>query len=118
MISGTLRHEGAVVAEVQEPLARAFGQVEHQAIVPPGIRMGDCRPGEPPVCGPPAPRPASRAAELRTAAAWDSPSSSPPAAAVRGLGPRGRARHATGRSGAGRGGESDHVAAERGGSMR
>ena len=38
-----------------------------------------CRPGEPPVCGPPAPRPASRAAEPRTAAAWDSPSSSPPA---------------------------------------
>ena len=31
MISGTLRHEGAVVAEDQEPLARAFGQVEHQA---------------------------------------------------------------------------------------
>ena len=27
----TLRHEGAVVAEDQEPLARAFGQVEHQA---------------------------------------------------------------------------------------
>ena len=27
MISGTLRHEGAVVAEDQEPLARAFGQV-------------------------------------------------------------------------------------------
>ena len=51
MISGTLRHEGAVVAEDQEPLARAFGQVEHQVIVPPGIRMGDCRPGEPPVCG-------------------------------------------------------------------
>ena len=42
MISGTLRHEGAVVAEDQEPLVRAFGQVEHQAIVPPGIRMGDC----------------------------------------------------------------------------
>ena len=35
MISGTLRHEGAVVAENQEPLAPAFGQVEHQAIVPP-----------------------------------------------------------------------------------
>ena len=28
MISGTLRHEGAVVAEDQEPLAWAFGQVE------------------------------------------------------------------------------------------
>ena len=41
-----------------------------------------------------------------------------PDAAVRGLGPSGRARHATGRCGAGRGGESDHVAAERGGSMR
>ena len=34
VISGTLRHEGAVVAEDQEPLARAFGQVEHQVIVP------------------------------------------------------------------------------------
>ena len=33
VISGTLRHEGAVVAEDQEPLAWAFGQVE-----PPGDR--------------------------------------------------------------------------------
>ena len=43
----TGRHEGAMVAEDQEPRLQ--------------------------------PRPASRAAELRTAAAWDSPSSSPPA---------------------------------------
>ena len=37
-ISGTLRHEGAVVAEDQELLARAFGQVEHQAIARPRTR--------------------------------------------------------------------------------
>ena len=30
-----------MIAEDQEPLARALGHVEHQAIVPPGIRMGD-----------------------------------------------------------------------------
>ena len=30
-----------VVAEDQVPLARAFGQIEHQAVVAPGIGMGD-----------------------------------------------------------------------------
>ena len=39
------RDVAVVVAEDQEPLARAFGLVGHQAIVPPGIRMGDCRRG-------------------------------------------------------------------------
>ena len=35
------RDVAVVIAEDQEPLARALGHVEHQAIVPPGIRMAD-----------------------------------------------------------------------------
>ena len=35
------RKVAVVIAEDQESLARAFGQVEHEAVVAPGIRMGD-----------------------------------------------------------------------------
>ena len=35
------RNVAVVIAEDQESLARAFGQVEHEAVVAPGIRMGD-----------------------------------------------------------------------------
>ena len=61
MISGTLRHEGAMVAEDQEPLARAFGQVEHQANRP-ARHSGGATVDQVSrrFAGPPAPRPALR----------------------------------------------------------